>query len=230
MRARNRLGKLLLRYEGTRDRWTDRHRAWLARVELPERGAHATFLDYLGAITALEIRRETLETTIAELAPASRWAGDIARLRCLRGIDTLSAVGLCAEVGDFARFERPAQLMSYLGLVPSERSTGEARRQGAITKSGSGLARWLLIEAAWHYRHTHGGDQARPPSAGSRPSGNRALVEDPAAALLALATTRSQARQASPTRRRRDRAPDGQILLGDRHARPTHDDGRRDGQ
>jgi transposase len=157
MRARNRLGKLLLRYdvryEGTWDRWTDRHRAWLAKVELPERGAQATFHDYLGAIDALVIRREQLEATIAELAPASRWAGDIARLRCLRGIDTLSAVGLCAEVGDFARFERPAQLMSYLGLVPSERSTGEARRQGAITKSGSSLARWLLIEAAWHYRH-----------------------------------------------------------------------------
>jgi len=157
MRARNRLGKLLLRYdvryEGTWDRWTARHRAWLSKVELAERGAQATLLDYLGAIDALTIRREQLETTISELAPASPWAQDIASLRCLRGIDTLTAVGLCAEVGDFARFERPAQLMSYLGLVPSEKSTGEARRQGHITKSGSSLARWLLIEAAWHYRH-----------------------------------------------------------------------------
>jgi transposase len=70
-----------------------------------------------------------------------------------RATATTTAYG-GAEVGDFARFQRPAQLMSYLGLVPSERSTGEARRQGAITKSGSSLARWLLIETAWHYRHT----------------------------------------------------------------------------
>ena len=183
MRARNRLGKLLLRYdvryEGTWDRWTDRHRAWLAKVELPERGAQATFLDYLGAITALEIRRETLEATICELAPQSRWATDIARLRCLRGIDTLTAVGLCAEVGDFARFERPAQLMSYLGLVPSERSTGEARRQGAITKSGSSLARWLLIETAWHYRH--------PPRVGAKLA-RRQQGQEPAVIALSWKT------------------------------------------
>jgi len=70
--------------------------------------------------------------------------------RCLRGIDTLSAVGLCAEVGNFERFERPGPLMSYLGLVPSENSSGETRRQGAITKSGSRHARRLLVEAAWH--------------------------------------------------------------------------------
>jgi transposase len=157
MRARNRMGKLLLRYDvrydGTWDKWSPRHRAWLSKVELPERGAQATLLDYLGAIDALIIRRDQVEATIGELAPASPWASDIARLRCLRGVDTLTAVGLCAEVGDFRRFERPAQLMSYLGLVPSEHSTGENRRQGAITKSGSSLARWLLIEAAWHYRH-----------------------------------------------------------------------------
>ena len=80
-------------------------------------------------------------------------------MRCLRGIDTLSAVGLAAEVGDFARFERPAQLMSYLGLVPSEHTTGDKRRQGAITKTGSRHARRLLVEAAWHYR--------RPPRLGT---------------------------------------------------------------
>jgi transposase len=83
---------------------------------------------------------------------ASPWAPTVARLRCLRGIDTLSAVGLCAEIGDFARFERPGQLMSFLGVVPSENSTGDKRRQGTITKSGSRHARRLLVEAAWHYR------------------------------------------------------------------------------
>jgi transposase len=85
-------------------------------------------------------------------------AQTVARLRCLRGIDTLSAVGLAVEIGDFHRFERAGQLMSYVGLVPAEHSTGNSRRQGHITKTGSSHARRLLIEAAWHYR-------ARPGSA-----------------------------------------------------------------
>jgi transposase len=156
MRARHRLGKLLLRhgvrYDGDGDNWTRRHRDWLAKVQLSERGAQATLLDYLGAIDTLIIRRDTVQATISELAPACPWAQQIARLRCLRGIDTLSAVGLCSEIGDWHRFARPSELMSYLGLVPSERSTGEQRRQGQITRSGSQHARRLLIEAAWHYR------------------------------------------------------------------------------
>jgi hypothetical protein len=72
-------------YDGTWDKWSPRHRAWLAKVQLPERGAQSTFLDYLGAIDALVIRRDQLEATIAELAPLSPWAADISRLRCLRG-------------------------------------------------------------------------------------------------------------------------------------------------
>jgi transposase len=156
MRARQRLSKLLLRhdvrYEDTASAWTARHQAWLAKVDLGERGAQLTLLEYLGAIDALVTRRDALEAAIAELVPGSPWAQTVARLRCLRGIDTLSAVGLCAEIGDFERFPRAAKLMSYLGLVPSENSSGEQRRQGAITKSGSRHARRLLVEAAWHYR------------------------------------------------------------------------------
>jgi transposase len=163
MRARHRLGKLLLRhdvrYDGTGDNWTVRHRAWLTTVELAEPGAQATLTDYLGAIDALVLRRDTLERTISQLIPSSPLADTVARLRCLRGIDKLSAVGLAAEIGDFTRFQRPAQLMSYLGLVPSEYSSGQTRRQGAITKSGSRHARRLLVEAAWHYR--------RPPRLGT---------------------------------------------------------------
>jgi transposase len=78
----------------------------------------------------------------------------VGRLRCLRGVDTLTAVGLCAEIGDFERFARAEQLSSYVGLVPSESSTGQQRRLGSITKTGSGHARRLLVEAAWHYRKT----------------------------------------------------------------------------
>jgi transposase len=158
MRARQRMSKLLLRhdvrYEENASTWSRSHRAWLGKVDLGQRGAQATLLDSLGAIDALQIRRDALEATIGELVAESPWAQTAGRLRCLRGIDTLSAVGLCAEVGDFERFQRPGPLMSYLGLVPSENSSGDTRRQGAITKSGSRHARRLLVEAAWHYRRT----------------------------------------------------------------------------
>jgi transposase len=156
MRARHRMGKLLLRhdvrYDGGGDNWTRRHRDWLGRVELADRGAQVALADYLGAIDALVVRRDTLEAAIAELVPGSPWAQTVARLRCLRGIDTLSAIGLCAEIGDFDRFERAGQLASYLGVVPSEDSSGDRQRRGSITKTGSRHARRLLIEAAWHYR------------------------------------------------------------------------------
>jgi transposase len=158
MRARHRLSKLLLRhdvrYQDTSSRWGERHRRWLAKVELGEPGAQLTMSDYVGAIDQLAIRRETLERAIDGLIPNSPWAQTIARLRCLRGIDTLTAVGLCAEIGDFHRFEHPRQLMSYIGLVPSEHTSGETRRQGQLTRTGSRHARRLLVEAAWHYRRT----------------------------------------------------------------------------
>ncbi len=89
---------------------------------------------------------------IAEQAVQGPWAPTVARLRCLRGVNTLTAVGLIAEIGDISAFKHPKQLASYLGLVPSEHSSGTKRRQGAITKAGSSHARRLLIEAAWHYR------------------------------------------------------------------------------
>ena len=162
MRVRQRLSKLLLRhdvrYEDTASAWTVAHRGWLTRVDLGERGAQVTLLEYLGQVDAIVIRRDALEKTIAELIPGSPWEQTVARLRCLRGIDTLSAVGLCAEVGEFSRFAKAGQLMSYLGLTPSEDTSGEKRRHGAITKTGSRHARRLLVEAAWHYR--------RPPAKG----------------------------------------------------------------
>ena len=154
MRSRHRVAKLLLRHEHRFEgrAWTSRHRIWLERTELPDPVAQAVLLDGIGAVDALVVRRDSLERQMAALVPASPWAQTVARLRCLRGVDTLTALGLCAEIGDFRRFERPGQLMSYVGLVPCEHSTGDKRRQGSITKSGSEHARRLLVEAAWHYR------------------------------------------------------------------------------
>jgi transposase len=166
MRCRHRLSKLLLRHGIRFDdgaAWTQRHRDWLATVTLQWAAAQATLLDARGAVDALAHRRDALEREIVAMLPSSPWVVQVGLLRCLRGIDTLSAVGLCAEIGDFERFARPGKLMSYVGLVPCESTTGQQRRLGAITKTGSGHARRLLVEASWHYR--------------SRPSVGRALTD-----------------------------------------------------
>ena len=134
------------------DAWTARHREWLQTVTLDWPAAQTTMLDAHGAIDALTHRREQLEREIVALLPSSPWTVQVGRLRCLRGVDTLTAVGLCAEIGDFARFAQAGQLSSYVGLVPCESTTGQQRRLGSITKTGSAHARRLLVEAAWHYR------------------------------------------------------------------------------
>jgi transposase len=155
MRSRHRLSKLLLRHGIRFDdgpAWTQRHRDWLAQVALEWPAAQATLLDAQGAIDALVHRRDQLERGTVALVPSSPWSVQVGRLRCLRGIDTLTAVGLCAEIGDFERFARAEQLMSYVGLVPSESTSGQQRRLGSITRTGSEHARRLLVEAAWHYR------------------------------------------------------------------------------
>jgi transposase len=184
MRSRHRLSKLLLRH-GIRfddgQAWTDRHRQWLATVTLEWPAAQATLLDARGAIDALAHRRDGLERGIIAMLPACPWALQVGRLRCLRGVDTLTAVGLCSEIGDFERFARAGQLSSYVGLVPCESTTGQQRRLGSITKTGSGHARRLLVEAAWHYR--------------SRPSIGRALTDrqaDQPAEAIAIAWSAQQ--------------------------------------
>jgi DNA-binding IclR family transcriptional regulator len=107
-----------VRFDGTGGAWTQRHRQWLAGVDLGQRGAQVTLLDYISAIDAPLVRRDTLEATIADLVPDSPWATTVARLRCLRGIDTLTAVGLCAAVGNFGRFARAGHVMRFLGTGP----------------------------------------------------------------------------------------------------------------
>lgn len=185
MSARHRVSKLLLRhdvrFEGSERNWTLPHLRWLSTVRFEQPGTQAAFDDYRGAVEALIIRRSELERQIAEQLPSSPWAQTAGRLMCLRGIDTLTAAGLCAEIGDFHRFRHPEQLMSYLGVVPSEHSSGTRRRQGSITKSGSRHARRLLVEAAWHYR--------RPPRV-SEPLRRRQAGADPAIVALSWKTQR----------------------------------------
>jgi transposase len=155
MRARHRLSKFLLRrgYRYTDgSSWTPKHARWLRGLAFEQACAQATFADYCAGVELLVARRATLLTTLEQQAPDCSHAPTIARLRCFRGIETLTAAGVCAEVGAFARFPRPTMLSGFLGIVPSERTSDAKRRQGQITKAGSGHARRLLVEAAQHYR------------------------------------------------------------------------------
>ena len=155
MRTRHRIGKLLIRrdlyYPHAGSSWTQRHLDWLRSIRLGDPASELVLADLLHAHEHQVARRGTLDRVLAGLADSSHFAPQVARLRCLRGIDTLSAIGLAAEIRSFDRFPHPDQLACYLGLVPSEHSSNEKRRQGAITKAGSSHARRLLVEAAWHY-------------------------------------------------------------------------------
>ena len=156
MRARHRLSKLLLRRElrwtGPGSAWTQTHMRWLRAMRFEDTCSQAVFVDYLSSVEMLVARRATLIAALEQVIPDSRHAPTIAALRCLRGIDTLSAAGLCAEIGDWRRF-RPKQLSGFLGIVPTEHTSDSKRRQGSITKAGPVHARRLLVEAAHHYRH-----------------------------------------------------------------------------
>lgn len=157
MRARHRLSKLLLRrdlrYPRKGRAWTRDHLDWLRALRFADEPSSAVARDYLAAVEQLLQRRSTLNDAIEQAWPQSPHAAVIARLRSFRGVDTLTAAGLCAELGDFGRFAKPKYLYGHLGIVPSEWTTGAQRRQGAITKAGSTHARRLLIEAAHHCRH-----------------------------------------------------------------------------
>lgn len=157
MRARHRLGKFLLRRDirspAQESNWTLAHWKWLNRLEFDDPPSRAVLVDYLTAVRALEQRRGALNDIIEGTWAESPWADTIARLRCMRGISSTTAFGLCTEIGDFHRFKHPTTLCSYLGIVPSEHSSGEQTRRGPITKAGSPHARRLLVEAAHHYRH-----------------------------------------------------------------------------
>jgi transposase len=158
LRARHRLGKMLLRrglvHNGKA--WTEAHRRWLRGLNFEHEAARAVFDDYLRAIEHLEERLSGLEEKLIALSEKAPYREPVGRLRCFRGIDTITAMTLVAELHDFRRFESPRGLMAFLGLVPSENSTGDKHRRGPITKAGNTHARHVLIEASWHYRHRPG--------------------------------------------------------------------------
>jgi transposase len=160
MRARHRLSKLLLRngivYYGG-EGWTGKHEVWLRHDALPQlvsrtgRATALTFDNDYEAVMATLARRKRLDAHIEEMAANSEFTPLLRRLGCLRGIGTLTGFALAVEVGDWRRFTGNT-IGSFVGLVPSEHSSGESRSQGSVTKTGNGHVRRLLVEAAWHHK------------------------------------------------------------------------------
>ena len=157
MRARHRVSKFLLRqgivWTGGQA-WTGRHDVWLRaqRFDLP--GRQLAFDSAYEAMTLTLDRRGRLDTAIVEMAEDCEFTDVVRRLCCLRGMSTLTGFGLAVEVGDWTRFSGNT-IGAFLGLVPTEYSSGQSRSQGSITKTGNGHARRLLVEAAWHHRKTY---------------------------------------------------------------------------
>lgn len=153
--GRHRLKALLLRngvpYAGNAS-WTAAHLRWLAIVKLGHTAQQIAFQEYLHAITQAGERIVRLEQALRDALPDWGLLPVVQALQALRGVQLIAAMTLVAELQDFLRFESPRQLMAYLGLVPSEHSSGPKRRQGAITKAGNSAARRMLVEVAWHYR------------------------------------------------------------------------------
>lgn len=157
MRCRQQLLSFLLRhgrqYPASGKHWTNKHRRWLATQTFEQPAHQIVFQDYMEAILIAQERRDGLIRRIGDLLPNWSMGPLVKALRALRGLDTLAAVTFAAAVGDVSRFETPRKLMAYLGLVPSQHSSGERIVHGGLTKTGNRDARRMLIEAAWSYRY-----------------------------------------------------------------------------
>jgi transposase len=175
-RCRQRIGGFLLRQEilYVGKPWTKKHRLWLGRLEFVAMPHRLMFDEMLMALDQANARCERLLAHIVEVLPSWSLAWLVEAVQALRGYRLINAVTLVAEVGDPRRFDNPRQLMAYLGMVPSEQSTGESVRRGGITKTGNGRARKVLTEAAWTFaRRAKGGS----PRAADQPEEVRAIAE-----------------------------------------------------
>lgn len=155
-RARHRLAKYLLRhgiaYDGKA--WSGAHREWLSTLSFDHVAAQATFDEYLRTVDMAADRLKSLDEKIAAISRTEPYRAAVDVLRCFRGIDTTSAMIIVSELGDITRFGSARKLMAYLGITPSEYSSGGKEKRGGITKTGNAHARRILVEAAWHYRHS----------------------------------------------------------------------------
>jgi transposase len=229
MRSRHRLSKLLLRqgilYSGGHP-WTGVHEQWLRGQHFALPGLQLAFDSAFETVLLTAARRDRLDHAITEMAVGSEYTPVVRRLCCLRGVSTLTGFGLAVEIGDWHRFTG-STIGAYLGLVPTESSSGGQRSQGSITKTGNTHARRLLVEAAWHHRKAYRPgltmrarwDQGAGGGAGPRPR------REPAVAPPLGGVHRPE--EATGHRRRRHRPGTGRlVLVAGRHARLTPRDTR----
>ncbi len=155
MNARHRVSKMLLRHGRVYPKpstWGQEHRRWLSRQQFDQPASELSYANLLASVDGLTARKLALAERLSRLAIEGEWWPTVARLRCLRGVDTLTALAIHLELGgDWQRFQKAHRVGSWLGLTPSLNQSGESSHQGSITKTGSTLARRLLVEAAWHY-------------------------------------------------------------------------------
>jgi transposase len=155
-RCKQRLSKFLLRLGfiyGKEHTWTKDHREWMKGLAFSHPLQRETFEQYYSLLETLEERLDRMDARIEELSRSAAYEEKTAKLRCFKGIDSLTALALVCEAGDYTRFPNAQSFMSYVGLVPSEYSSGGKRKQGGITKTGNIHLRNLLIESSWHYRY-----------------------------------------------------------------------------
>src|SRR6187455_2101858 len=157
LRARHRLSKFLLRhgrrFTGTKKAWSKRHDVWLRAQAWPIPALDQTHRAYLRAVDDALARLRSAEEDLRALVTLEPLQARVQRLRCFRGMDDLTALTIAAELGDPRRFASAPRTMAFVGLVPSEHSSGRRQARGAITKTGNAHLRRVLVEAAWHYRH-----------------------------------------------------------------------------
>jgi len=156
LKARQQLNAFVLRHghhwPSSKTRWTQTHYNWLESLKLDHPWQQVVLQEYIEAVRAASLRVTQMTEQLMQALPQWSLAPVVDSLIALRGVDVVAAVTLLAELGDISRFDSPKQLMAYLGLVPSVRSSGKRRRQGAITLTGNGHARRMLVESAWSYR------------------------------------------------------------------------------
>ena len=219
MRARHRLSKFMLRHGRPLPgkSWGVTRRKWLADQRFPFATHQQTLGDYVHAIDLVDRRIEALERSLDEAAMNAPWAGLVARLRCLRGVDTLTALGIVCEIGEFARFRTAEQFMAFVGLVPTEHSSGESQRRQRVDHEGwqqprpSAADRSCLARA----QAPEGQLRARAAPTRSGPARDRARVALPTAPAPPLVAD-GRSRQTQPEDRRRVRPRARRVRLGDR--------------
>jgi transposase len=141
------------KFDTGRTYWTGAHRKWLKSLKFEEELSKSVFDEYYNTICELEEKIDRLKEKIEDISAEARYTERVSKLRCFKGIDTLTALTFVSEIGDFRRFRKAGEFMAYMGLVPSEYSSGDKRKQGSITKAGNSRLRKLLIESSWHYKY-----------------------------------------------------------------------------